>query len=252
MSKPVLRLTPAGLTRMSSWLDDLKGNPTLPVPIELMHVGEYAQTFTDNCTATPIFAQTRFELGIALQKQFAALDPEMMYKETGVWAWLTLYHIDLVMPAMNAKRKPKERARSIPSEEYNRRYRHLLRGPWYVVARFMHEGHDLAPLEAYLLNAPHKPGELYEQIASRSEQACNANLLAAIRRLYFDEIQGKLIKNATSKHRPGTVRRFGKVLNQLLLTYQVQLATTDGLLDILPKKEFQPGNPRPIGHSVTS
>jgi hypothetical protein len=103
----------------------------------------------------------------------------------------------------------------------------------------MQKGHKLAPLESYLLNPPHTPGELYEQIASRSEQECNPNLLAAIRRLYFDESQAKLRKNATSKRRRGTVRRFGKVLNQLLLTYQVELATTDGLLAILPKREFQ-------------
>jgi len=230
------------------WLDDLKTDSTLPIPDELMHVGKYAEEVAKDCVAQPILARTRFELGKALQAQFAAWDLEKLYRDTGVWAWLTLYYIDLVMPASNGKRKPKERARSIPAEDYNRRYRHLLRGPWFVVARFVRDGHDLTPLESYLLNPPNTPGELYEQIASRSEQECNANLLAAIRRLYFDETQGILRKNATSKRLPGTVRRFGKVLNQLLLTYQVELATTEGLMAILPKREFQSGNLGQIGH----
>lgn len=242
MTTPVLRLNALGLKRMSMWLDDLKTDSTLPIPDELMHVGKYAEEVAKNCVAQPILARTRFELGKALQAQFAAWDLEKLYRDTGVWAWLTLYYIDLVMPASNGKRKPKERARSIPAEDYNRRYRHLLRGPWFVVARFVRDGHDLTPLESYLLNPPNTPGELYEQIASRSEQECNANLLAAIRRLYFDETQGIVRKNATSKRLPGTVRRFGKVLNQLLLTYQVELATTEGLMAILPKREFQSGN----------
>lgn len=242
MTTPVLRLNAKGLDRMATWLDDLKTDSTLPVPDDLMHVGKYAEEVAKNCVARPILARTRFELGKALQAQFAAWDLDKLYQDKGVWAWLTLNHIDLVMPASNGNRKPKERARSIPSENYTRRYRHLLRGPWYVVARFVRHGYDLTPLESYLLNPPHTPGELYEQIASRSEQECNANLLAAIRRLYFDETQGKLRMNATSKKRPGTVRRFGKVLNQLLLTYQVELATTEGLIAILPKREFQSGN----------
>ena len=242
MTTPVLRLNTKGLDRMSTWLDDLKTSPTLQVPEELMCVGQYAEEVAKDCAVQPILARTRFELGKALQAQFAAWDLEKLYNDKGVWAWLTLNYIDLVMPASNGKRKPKERARSIPAEDYTRRYRHLLRGPWFVVARFVRDGHDLTPLESYLLNPPHTPGELYEQIASRSEQECNANLLAAIRRLYFDETQCKLRTNATSKRRPGTVRRFGKVLNQLLLTYQVELATTEGLMAILPKREFQSAN----------
>jgi len=248
MTTPVLRLNAKGLDRMSTWLDDLKTDSTLQIPDELMCGGQYATEVAKDCAAQPIQARTRFELGKALQAQFASWDLEKLYNDKGVWAWLTLNYIDLVMPASNGKRKPKERARSIPSEDYTRRYRHLLRGPWYVVARFMRDGYALTPLESYLINPPHTPGELYEQIASRSEQECNANLLAAIRRLYFDETQGKLRTNATSKKLPGTVRRFGKVLNQLLLTYQVELATTEGLIAILPKREFQSRNLGQIGH----
>lgn len=141
----------------------------------------------------------------------------------------------------------------LPSERWDRRHRHLLRGPWHLVAKTVADGTDPAIYEPFLANPPDRPGELYEQSFGRVDQAASPGVLAAVRALYFDGTTQRL-KRGTNGKSAGSARRFGKVLNQLLLTYQVPTASKEGILRILPAREFGTikAAPDPLGSTAAA
>jgi hypothetical protein len=223
---------------MAQWIGDLKIDGSLPVPSELLDVGGYASVTVPDTEVGSIQAETRYELAHSLVRTLAGFPLDRLYDDIGVWSWLSLHCIDVVMPAKRGRRKPGELARYLPSERWDRRYRHLLRAPWHLVATAIADGVDPAIYEPFLANAPDRPGELYEQFFSRVDQAASPGVLAAVRALYFDETSRRLKRGASGKT-AGSARRFGKVLNQLLLTYQVPTASKEGILRILPAREFK-------------
>lgn len=237
----LLRLNGDGMRRMEEWIGDLKMDGALPVPGELLEVGRYASVTIPDTEVGAVRAATRYELAHSLAQTMAGFPIDRLYDDLGIWSWLSLHYIDVIMPPTRGRRKPGELARYIPSDRWDRRYRHLLRAPWHLVATAIAEGIDPAIYEPFLANAPDRPGELYEQFISRVDQAASPGVLAAVRALYFDETTGRVKRGASGKT-AGSARRFGKVLNQLLLTYQVPTATKEGILRILPRREFKVTN----------
>lgn len=233
----LLRLNGDGMRRTEEWIADLKLDGALAVPSELLAPGRYASVVAPETEVGAIRPETRYELAHSLAQALSAFSIDQLYDDVGVWSWLSLHWIDVVMPATRGRRKPGEIARYVPSERWDRRYRHLLRAPWQLVATAMADGVDPAIYEPFLANAPDRPGELYEQFFSRVDQAASPGVLEAVRALYFDE-PTKRLKRGTSGKTAGSARRFGKVLNQLLLTYQVPTASKEGILRILPAREF--------------
>lgn len=239
----LLRLNEDGIRRMEEWVGDLKLDPTLPVPGDLLEEGVFATKVEPQIPVGDIEAASRFELAHKLADLFADFDIDGLYDDVGLWSWLSLHCIDVLMPPSRGRRKPGELARYVPSPRWDRRYRHLLRAPWHLVARARADGIDPGIFEPFLVNAPDRPGELYEQFFSRVDQASSPGVLAAVRKLFFDEGTGRL-RRGTSGKGSGSARRFGKVVNQLLLTYQVPIATCEGILGILPSREFKTAESR--------
>ncbi|MBM4107012.1 MAG: hypothetical protein FJ257_12175 [Phycisphaerae bacterium] len=222
---------------MAEWIADLKIDGSLTVPNDLLEAGRYASVVVPEVEVGAIGAKTRYELAHSLARTLTGFPVARLYDDRGIWSWLSLHCIDIVMPATRGRRTPGELARYLPSERWDRRYRHLLRGPWHLVATALADGTDPAIYEPFLANPPDRPGELYEQFFSRVDQAASPGVLAAVRALYFDETT-KRLKRGTNGKSAGSARRFGKVLNQLLLTYQVPTASMEGILRILPAREF--------------
>lgn len=237
-STVILRLNQDGMRRMEEWIGDLKLDPSLPVPGELLEAGRFADAITPAISVGGMEVRSRYDLAHNLDNLLAGQEIDRLYDDVGVWSWLSLHWIDLVMPSSRGRRRVGELARYMPSDRWDRRYRHLLRAPWHLVARAKADGIDPSVFEPFLINPPHRPGELYEQFFSRVDQASSPGVLEAVRALYFDDSTGRLRRGTSSKGR-GSARRFGKVLNQLLLTYQVPTATREGILSILPPREFK-------------
>jgi hypothetical protein len=226
-----------GIRAFRKWLGSLKSDPKSPVPKDLLRAPEMLGPCDIDGEAPDLKGvDTRIEVGRRLQLLLDGQDPIAVYKDEGFWSWLALHAMDTILPLTNSGRRPGELARYIPDDRFNRRYRHLLRGPWDLVRRFPPPDDD-ALVEPLLCNAPHQPGELYEQIASRMDQVASKGVLGAIRSLYFDE-ETKRIKKGALGMGKGSTRRFGKVLNQLLRTYNVLDASPDGVTSVFPKKEF--------------
>jgi hypothetical protein len=86
-----------------------------------------------------------------------------------------------------------------------------------------------------LCQNPQSPGDWVEQLASRQERITNPAIIAAANRLYFDPNTRKPKRGAAPNWRkPGTLRRFGDVLDQLDLTYDLYSMSSSDLVSLLP------------------
>ncbi len=230
------RFNRRGVERFTAWIESLRADQMTPDLDELLCDDTYSVDHPAEIDVEVLSCSQRFELGCALVTQLKSIDPGKAYDDTGLWSWLAYLNRDILLPRRGRGRKrPGELARYVPSREWNKRYRHLLRGPWHVVN--LHP-EDPDCLRAILCNAPDVPGELYEQLASRLDLVASGGVMGALSKLYYDAEENRLRRGALGKKSGGTARRFGKLINQLNLTYHIPKTPADPLLTLLPRNEF--------------
>jgi len=158
--------------------------------------------------------------------------------DAGLWAWLSAVFIDSVCPSDdNGKRKPKHDYRHIPTSDYRHFYRHLIRGPVRIYRLF---DRNLEESEIVLYQHPSVPGDFVEQLGARQERITNPAIIAAANHLYYDRNTKKHKRGAAANwKKPGTLRRYLDLLDQLDLTYDLYSMNEDEILKILPS-EFAP------------
>ncbi len=156
-------------------------------------------------------------------------------RDQGLWTWLAFAHLDQVAPLVLGVRRPGNWARLVlDSTNYQRYYRHLLAGPYYVL-----DAHRDDPERARaLLTTPvARPGELVEQFASRQELVRSPGIVGAVTQLYFDRNTMRLRSgHAGSNNSPGSARRFAMLLQQLDLTYDIFEMSPDAIIGLLPSE----------------
>lgn len=152
-----------------------------------------------------------------------------LFTDTGLWSALSLWFFEDLAPADSVgRRSPGRDVYYIPSGAWNRDYRHKLLAP-YRVYTIHGEGARLI-----LEEKPAVHGDWMEQLASRMEVVTSPTVMATLDRMYFDERRNAPRRGAQTRNKPGTVRRFVEVLQQLDLTYDVYALESDRLLDLLP------------------
>ncbi len=155
-----------------------------------------------------------------------ALDDDSHLRDPGLWTWIAFRLFDVLRPSGT---KVYENARYIlANDDYRKRYRHLVAGPYLVYSLYQDEPQVVRALLATQL---HKPGDLYEQFASRQELITSAAVIGAVNRMYFDEEGGALKRGAAAN-----ARRLAEVLMQYDVTYDFAALSTDRLLDMLPRE----------------
>lgn len=109
------------------------------------------------------------------------------------------------------------------------RYRHRLAGPYYLLKRF-----DRSPAVANLLKALRHDahGDLLEQLLGRQYVFFSDAAWGTAARMYLDDT-GAIRRGALGRG-PGSVRRFGVVLQQLAVTYDTSLIDEPTLERLLP------------------
>lgn len=148
-------------------------------------------------------------------------DPEM-------WAWLSYYYWDQVAPETNGSRNIGEAYRHVPSDDYRYSIRHLLRGPWLLYRRYKQNS------RVFLCNPLHQLGDFTEQIASRREIAICAPIIEALNKIYYDDERQMYKIGASSSGKPGTLRRFIRVIQQLSVNYDFHTMSSEDIVDLLP------------------
>lgn len=232
------RLNDAGIARMHSWLDTLKELRRGDVPDELLTGSEF--TVQVEGPAVPQLLQrsfaSRLQWGAYIDSVLHQYPTRALQLDTGVWAWLTLFYFDQVCPkGGNGERKVLQRARYIPSgSNYQTYYRHLLQGPWRVVRAHRD---DPARALAVLSGALHTPGELAEQLMSRSELISSSTAMRCATTLYIDA-DSQRPKRGAGGSKAGSPRRLAGVLSQFDVTWDIYQMSSERLLGLLPR-EFE-------------
>ena len=146
--------------------------------------------------------------------------------DQGFWSWLAAFYFEQLCPPNG---KLGERARWVPSSNYQKYYRHLLAGPYKI-----YRAHSKNPecALAILANPPHTPGEISEQLASRQELVTNRSVMEVASRLYIGS--DNMPKPGSGGRGPGSPRRFALMLNQLDLTWDLYGMTPEKMLELLP------------------
>jgi len=236
----IRRLNEAGMQKLGSFLDSLKGQQPETHPAALL---------IDPATSEPLDSEiniesrrfgSRFEAAKYLFEQLSVAGIRDVERDRGVWAWLALYYFEeLCPPASDGRRKPGERARWIPEvSNYQRYYRHLLAGP-YMIYRVHRDSPQRAM--ALLCNPLDRPGDIVEQFASRQELVTNRAIVEGATILYIDPRTRRPRKGSGGKL-GGSPRRFADVLKQFDVTWDLYELATEDLLHLLPTEfdRFRP------------
>lgn len=150
----------------------------------------------------------------------------------GVWTWLAYIWFDQLTIDDKGKRIILENQKYVCDSSPFRYYRHLVLAPFMIYCL-----HGRQNSLVFLAGEPlYTHGDFIEQVASRSFIINNRSLIEAISRLYLDPVKQKRKDGATNYKRPGTIRRFVSVIQQLELTYYIHVMETQEILDLLPNE----------------
>jgi hypothetical protein len=233
MADVVRSFNDQGIAEFSRWLrsgavgalpSSLLLDPEFSMPMTLSHIPN-VPTFKD-----------RYEFGVFLVDLLGPYDPHLISYDAGLWSWLAALFFDQLAPSdVEGKRKLRRPYVYVLSQSRHY-YRHLVRGPWYLVRTH--------GLEARYLLAPVRTDDpiplarqsyLLDQLAARQFIISSPTLIAAARRLYTDPRTGRQKKGAGAKGK-GSARRLALIANQLALTYDIYNMSVDQFMSILPRE----------------
>jgi hypothetical protein len=239
----VRRLTTIGISRFEAFIVALSSDSPSHASQAGLYDPDSSEPYDPAVEVERRSFVTRWEVAEYLDTQFRAGGALDVERDRGLWAWLSLFFFEeLCVADDGGRRKPGALPRWIPEvEDYRSYYRHLLAGPYRVYRA--HQG-DPSLAMALLCGAPSKPGEIFEQLASRQELVTNAGVVGAATALYFDPKTKKFRRGAGGKG-GGSARRLADVLNQLDLTFDLYAMDTTALLAVLPSEfdRFKPQRP---------
>jgi len=228
MAEQVRALNTTGLEQFRAYLAQIRGGASAKPPFSLLtDSAATTELSTEAWVDRHLFA-SRWSLGEYLNAQLAPLPTREVEGYRGLWAWLSLFFFDQVCPP-RPERRPGQDYRHVPDFSFRYRYRHLLYGPYAVYRR--HRGYAILLLSG----PPHIEQGIYQEITSRLDLIASHGVIEALNALYLDRKRGTPKAGAQAgARRPGTVRRFVQVLQQLDVTYDIYGMSGKEILDLLP------------------
>lgn len=184
---------------------------------------------------------SKYELAEYLHPKIAILKETRISESLliGIWDWLAYFYFDLLCPIKNGVRILKEQARYSYDSDWKRKYRHRIAEPCGL-----YERHEQAS-RIFLYGSPTTISDMEEQASSRLAINSNSHVAQAMMTLYWDENLQKPKKGAAAtKRQPGTLRRFSDLLLQLERTYDLDVIGYQGILELLPQREYKKWLPR--------
>jgi len=228
-------LNDGGRRRWRQWIEDLRLDPSLPVPTDLLANPE---TSLSPPTAVPLPAGpfgTKFEMAKQLLPAVVALETARLQDSEwpGAWDALALTYFEEICPCVEGKRKVKASERYCFTSDFRKTHRHRISGP----VAFYQVGQSTAQL--FLSSGLHTLSDQEEQIGSRQEISSSSALLHAMSLLYWKRSENRPLRGwATNSPKPGSLRRFVCLVGQLSRTFDLQATQPDAVLRLLPK-EFE-------------
>src|SRR5438067_622944 len=124
------RFNEAGISRFRGYLADLRQKPSLPPPWEMLEDAALTTVVPEAIELErPGFALKR-DAAVYLHAKLKPFMGQNLFKDSGLWTWLSLYYFDDVCPAVGAVRAPANDAHYVlEADEAWRYYKHLLATP---------------------------------------------------------------------------------------------------------------------------
>ncbi len=225
-----------GLLYFREHLDVLRSNNTLELDRNLINNEDYTIILYPETNIEFLPFTSKLQMAEYLYPRLNTLSLENKFYDAGLWSWLSIFYFDVICPVdKNGDRSIKEIQRYIPDKKINWRnyYRHLIALPLRI-----YDFHRDMPKILYS-SEPDKVGEVVEEIASRQDIVMNGGILEAANLLYWNKNKQSSKPSITTKNRPGNIRRFVAVIQQLDLTYDLQSMSGGEIIKLLPQHEFE-------------
>lgn len=230
------RFNAEGARRFGEYLDQLKAEPSIAPPLNLLEDAAATEVLDVPLQVEPRDFSSALSAAKYLHGQFTAAGAGDVLRDKGLWTWLTLFYFDQVCPADgHGRRKVGERARLIlEAGNFQRYYRHLLAGTYGI-----YRAHRDEPSRALALlwQPVHIHTDVVAQLASRQELVTNRGVVLVATWLYINPKTLRAKSGYQSKTRGGAVR-LAAYLNQIDVTWDLYSLTPEELLWRLPK-EFE-------------
>jgi len=230
----IRRLNHSGLREFESYLEELRtpGNQNQPpVPVHLLENPGYSEELERDVEIESQQFQSRFDMGKYLVEKLAGCDQQTISHDVGLWSWLALFYFDQLCPSgQDGRKQPRRSDNYILSRNRNNYHRHAIRTTYLLVRDYDETVHFM------FTNPLYQRGELTEQITGRPYFFGCKGIIEAASHLYYDRLRNAPKRGAASKDGPGVVRRFGLVLRQLELTYDLFSLGRDEILNLLPRE----------------
>lgn len=231
MTTHIRRFNENGIERLRSALHAIKDGQADGIPDSLLTDAQSCEVINTEIKIERKKFDSRNEIIRYIFEKISGITGRNLLYDAGLWSWLSAFYFDSICPSRSdGRRKIGEDSRYIlNAEEWNKYYRHLLASP----TRLYKELDDLAKI--YLVGAPDKPGDLFEQLASRQEIAACKGIIEAVTMLYWDENSQKVKKGARNKDGAGVLRRFVKsTIPQFQMTYDLNSMNGPDVIRLLP------------------
>jgi hypothetical protein len=230
MGSLVRILNDKGIETFREYLDALRSGTTQKPPVDLLEDAWSSAKLHVEIEIENMSFKNRFEAAKYLFDKLRPLDTSKIERNIGLWTWLSLKYFNQVCPFnKNKKRSPGQDYRHILDTDSRLYYRHLLMGP-YTVYRL--HGSE-APLLLY--GALFQMTEAYREIACRQAFITNSGIVSAANSLYYDIKKRRPKRGFADKvKKPGSLRRYIDVIQQLDLTYDLYSLSGEEILDLLP------------------
>jgi hypothetical protein len=242
-------LNQSGIDCFRDWLQE---DSSSPAPVHQLTDPETSDEVPGAGDIESREFNSRYELGAHIEPALRSCRLRIpLHSYQGLWAGLTLFFIDRICPPNSTgARRVRGIDLYIPSQDFHRYYRHLVRTAVLMVRQY-------GPLAKYILASSEHGihhSQFTEDFTARRDMLSNPRLIETAGRLYFDERKHILKRGASSAR--GNVRRFIKVLSQFDLNFDLfgDNLAPEQVLDLLPD-EFQhwqrPRKPRPSAGAGT-
>jgi len=237
----IRRLTNNGISLFIEFLDSLTTDSPKPIPKEILSNNDTSEVVSDIevqlLDLLPV--NSKFVTAKYFSDLIGSLKIRSPESDSGMWAWLSLHYFDQICPRPKGAYAPGEIVRWVlEPNNFQKYYRHLLCGPWRIYSNYKNTPEII---RAVLVNPVCKPGELYEQLASKQEIISNSAVMELSTMIYFDEKKEGFKRGAGGKG-PGSPRRLTDVFQQFSRTWDLYAMSPQQILLLLPSEfdKFRP------------
>ena len=243
MKRSLRRLTPKGIDAFRAHLRKIRAGAEFQDSPAILYVDDYSAPVAPAISIEERRFQSKFDAALYLMDVLRPLEGPLLASDSGLWSWLALFYFDQLSPRRpDGKRRPRQDYHYIPGGNGWTRDRHLLAGPYKLVRQHGEAARVL------LYPPPHEHGTFVYQLGTRQELVSNRGLIDAINLLYWDRRTERPKRGATSESRPGNLRRFVAVTQQLEFNYDLYGMNAAEILALLPSEfeVWKPRSPRPV------